>query len=173
MNGPAFLREHESKWPQTILKKPEIQDELIKVLHIQEISPEIRVVSDPIRVETWTRMLRGTAYALRFLAGASRPRGDLQVSELQQAEAALHIEAQREFRAERQLVITKRQNEISKKSELYGTSLFIDQSGVMRFRSRNTGPPYHLTCRLYTDITKTFSTKTHKPFRMRFVRNIR
>lgn len=135
--GPQFLRQDEDQWPQTKVVEPETHLETLKVMQIRAAREDYRAVADPLRVGTWTRLVRATAYARRFLETVNRVRGKLELEEIRDAEIELWREAQREFAAEISLVKEKKQHKISPKSEVAGWNLFLDNNGILRFQGRN------------------------------------
>lgn len=135
--GPPFLKQPEEKWPETTLREPAENYEVVKVMKISAVDPEFSAVADPARVSSWNRMLRVTAYAQRFLEGARRGRGSLTAEELEKAATELHREAQKTFNEEIKMVLEGKRHDLPKKGELSRADLFVDSQRILRFRSRN------------------------------------
>lgn len=113
------------------------QNEAMTLLHVGIQQDEFRPEANPDWLQKWTQLLNATAYASRFIAGKNRRKGDIKKDELDAAELELLHEAQRDFEAEKRLVVDKRQQEISRKSELHGLNVFIDKKGLLRLQTRN------------------------------------
>lgn len=111
------------------MQEADSQNETMKLLHVAVQEDIFRPVANPERLQKWTQLLNATAYVLRFMAGKNRQKGDINRDEVDAAEVELLREAQRDFAVERGLVSNKRQQEISKRSELHGVNLFLDKRG--------------------------------------------
>lgn len=140
-NGPAFLREGEDRWPITTITEPMQPLETLKVMTVRIPDPDFRAVADPIRVGTWSKLVRATAYARRFMEGSTRGRGQLSTEEMECAETELYREAQREFSVELAYIKSSKKYFITTKGELKGLNVFLDKNGIMRYMSRNVSVP--------------------------------
>lgn len=98
---------------------PETPDrpEVIKIMHIK-VAREggERAVANPIRVSTWIKLVRATAYAQRFITHTMRPTGELRNEELDVAEIELLREAQYDLKEEMKLIRGEQQHKISKRA---------------------------------------------------------
>lgn len=141
MEGPSFLRHGESHWPPVPTLEARQTEEIVKVLHIAILPGEPhRAVADPIRVGTWSKLVRATALARRIPLKLPK-KGNMTAVEIKEAEVELYLEAQREFASEREAVEREAQHRIPTKSELFGHQLFIDDQKLIRFRSRHLLAP--------------------------------
>ncbi|XP_058122772.1 uncharacterized protein LOC131293707 [Anopheles ziemanni] len=151
--GPDFLREPEQQWPGAQASIEETAEELRpKLLHHSVTEPLI--LFD--RFSRWKRLLRAIAYVLRFANNLRKQSkrepiatGPLNSKELEQAERAIFITAQRDaFPEEIQRLSDAdhghqpTRSVLNKDSTLFRLSPEIDDHGVLRSRSRLINCPW-------------------------------
>lgn len=140
LEGPTFLRRDQVFWPKEETITPNDPDlEILKVFHMRTSPGHSRIVADPLRVGSWLKMVRVTAWTMRIVNHLARNKAPLSTHELKRAETEILREAQREFKIERDLILGKRSCDIPKTSPLYKLSPFIDPEDPMqliRMRSR-------------------------------------
>lgn len=123
LHGPKFLAQPEDEWPETIVTEPPSNEEALKVMKITVLQPRRAYVAVPVRVGSWTKMIRVTAYAQRFICAIQKRREDrkkcelkLSKAELEAAEVVLHREAQETFSEEIELVRSRRCHDMPRRS---------------------------------------------------------
>lgn len=140
LEGPTFLRTDQRYWTKQDTITPDSSDlEMVKVLCMKRTTDTDRRAADPVRVGSWLKMLRVTAWTVRIVNQLATNRSPLTPAELKRAEAILLREAQREFDEERKLILDNRSGKIPRSSALYKLSPFIDPNDPMqliRMRSR-------------------------------------
>ncbi|XP_055615006.1 uncharacterized protein LOC129761312 [Toxorhynchites rutilus septentrionalis] len=139
-NRPDLLRLPEEKWPQmTGTVEVTTEDARPSVLFHFAMEP----VLDFERFTTWKRMLRTTAYVLRFFFNISKPEqkrcGSLTQAELLDAERTIMKLVQRESYPDETAVLEQRdsqQNGHDRNSKLYQLMPAVDENGLLRQQSR-------------------------------------
>ncbi|XP_055633645.1 uncharacterized protein LOC129773987 [Toxorhynchites rutilus septentrionalis] len=142
-NGPDFLRLPEEKWPQmTGTVEVTTEDAGPSVLFHFAMEP----VLDFERFSTWKRMLRTTAYVLRFFFNISKPEqkrcGSLTQATLLDAERTIMKLVQRESYPDETAVLEQRDSQqnghgsIDRNSKLYQLMPAVDENGLLRPQSR-------------------------------------
>ncbi|XP_062704660.1 uncharacterized protein LOC134286963 [Aedes albopictus] len=145
--GPAFLKQLEAFWPREVEHINSTEEEVIPCNLHKEIEP---LLVDATRFSKWEKLHRTISYVHRFIENIHRSRrneernlGALSQEEMLIAERSLWIQAQAEsFASEIQsLKKTKGRSEdthevLPKSSSLYKICPFLDDTGVMRKRSR-------------------------------------
>ncbi|XP_062703570.1 uncharacterized protein LOC134286025 [Aedes albopictus] len=142
-HGPTFLRSPESEWPRPKEAVTETTEEMrATILFHCSFDP----VLDFVRFSSWDRLLRATAYALRFVNNLVKVKpkrtGQLQQDELRTAEETIFRLVQREsYPDEIAALSNKNANElgqeaIGKHSSIYRLIPFLDDSGLLRERGR-------------------------------------
>ncbi|XP_055633885.1 uncharacterized protein LOC129774203 [Toxorhynchites rutilus septentrionalis] len=140
--GPDFLRSPAEEWPERM--EPLVataEDARPSVLYHFAAEP----VLDFQRFSSWKRMLRTTAYVLRYLFNIRNPnrrlRGSLSQPELLNAERTICKLAQRESYADEMATLEKskamsNQVFVNRKSKIYKLMPVMDDVGLLRQRSR-------------------------------------
>ena len=149
--GPDFLRENMQCWPI----KDEIPTNVID--DSEEVRPHLVVITQPQqfflntdRFSNWQRLLKATAYVLRFIFNAKakvnkskRVLGVLKHDELQKAEYIIYKEAQRDSFPEELATLEKNESltlenkrQLQKSSPLYKLSPYVDLHKVLRMHGR-------------------------------------
>ncbi|XP_055844833.1 uncharacterized protein LOC129911149 [Episyrphus balteatus] len=135
--GPQFLKLHQEHWPQeTPINENDTEEELKTCfLNIHTSRENIFRYNEN---SNWIRLLRSTAFALRFTYNArskkfkyERSVGPLSRKELQSAEVALLKEAQYSVYAE-EIADLQANQLIERSSILYSLCPGLDENGVMR-----------------------------------------
>lgn len=136
-NGPKFLTQDESDWPQ--LKTPDLspdQPELKKTAVVMSVVGFVggtpvdgtrQELVDPARFSSWTRYRRVVAWVYRFIWNGreqEKKHGPLTVEELLQAERAII-----------------RRDQMQEKTSHPGLSLYEDEHGLVRVKGRLKNAP--------------------------------
>ncbi|XP_055601508.1 uncharacterized protein LOC129750567 [Uranotaenia lowii] len=138
--GPEFLKLDEQHWPKP--KSILATNEEMKLCGIHHgITVPVPII-DPLRYSRWTRMLRVTAYILRYFNNVQKKRSKLNSiyltrDELQNAENYLFRSVQWEAYPEEMSVLLSTTNVgVEKNSPLYKLSPYVDEQGVLRMDGR-------------------------------------
>lgn len=141
INGPDFLYKPESEWPsQDRVKKKGPQLEMRKQ-YVMSMGENQGSLIDLSRFSNWWRLLRTTAYLLRYFEKTRRssPHSGIgiHVMEIQSAENYWWKLVQQQFYND-ELCALRNKLPISKKSKLYKINLILDDEGIMRVKGRIT-----------------------------------
>ncbi|XP_062710837.1 uncharacterized protein LOC134288917 [Aedes albopictus] len=146
--GPEFLRQSEDNWPGGSELIEPTQEELVALnVHDEAMEPALVDVN---RFSKWEKLHRSMAYVHRFVQNIQRSRqnearliGLLTQEELRSAEKSLWIQAQMEcFTLESQMLHKSKGKPeavhvtLPKSSTLHKLLPFMDETGVIRARSR-------------------------------------
>ena len=133
--GPEFLYRPQDDWQSAQAFNEDTTEERIHELFQTTVKENL---IDEKRFSKWNRILRATAYVLRFIKNCRTKqisKGELIIEELLKAENFLFRQVQvQHYASEIALINFKKQ--ISKSSELYTKSPFIDEFGVLRVDGR-------------------------------------
>ncbi|XP_055918440.1 uncharacterized protein LOC129950533 [Eupeodes corollae] len=139
-NGPTFLKSTIDEWPQEVIVGSTIEELKTHFVSVHNIGQENIFRSHEI--STWRKLLRSTAYALRFVNNTSTRRnktlkvsGPLLRSELQSAENALVREAQKCVYAEEIADLTMNRG-VERSSPLFNLNPFLDENHLIRANGR-------------------------------------
>ncbi|XP_055584824.1 uncharacterized protein LOC129737688 [Uranotaenia lowii] len=140
--GPSFLRQSESTWPIVNLKKLNTHEELKVSLHIHCEKPEAVFRAEDF--SKWKRLVRVTAYVLRYLRKLRRAGncGVLKREELQLAEELHYRQAQVEVYEEEYRSFEAGVTVVSKRSPIYKLSAFMDEKKLLRMDGRTGACKY-------------------------------
>lgn len=159
--GPAWLSQDQSSWPKSKFIASEETLELKKnVVTLVTASVDFNLIN---RFSSFTRLIRVTAYILRFSHNASSKNssklsGYLTTSEINQATNCLIKMIQREaFKNEYHALLNKR--DIPKKSQLLGLNPFLDKDGIIRVggRIQRAQLPYAAKCQIILPAKHSFT----------------
>ena len=143
LNGPPFLRLPEEKWPKgnskletssQFVAEPQTPGTTVMWIDItQDRREEFISLS---KYSSLTRLLRVTAYCLRFICNCrhlkmERKSGPLLVEELEKAQKFWICTAQAESFPD-EILALKRKQPISSKSRLISLAPFLDEEGIVR-----------------------------------------
>ncbi|XP_062539124.1 uncharacterized protein LOC134207415 [Armigeres subalbatus] len=140
--GPDFLRLPENEWPRSNEPAATTEEIRASILHHCAFEPAINFE----RFSSWNRLLRATAYTLRFLHNLSKkdPKytGHLQQAELKAAEVIIFKQVQSESYPDEIAALSKKgpnetgQENIGKHSAIYRLMPILDDNGLLRERGR-------------------------------------
>lgn len=149
--GPAFLLENPEFWPKkkidTNMVNDDTDEEVQHVMLIEEVYQtnqlEFQELPDIVRFSKWNRLVRATAWCLRFknnwMAKASNSdkfkTEELKPDEILAAETLWVRKVQRE-QFEDELRLLKDGKNVSKTSQLYHLSPILDDQGIIRLNGR-------------------------------------
>ncbi|XP_055618971.1 uncharacterized protein LOC129764162 [Toxorhynchites rutilus septentrionalis] len=149
-SGPPFLWKPEEKWPKQ-KKCIESTDEELRACYMHH---EVQNLQNPItlaRFSKWTRLLRTTAYVIRFVDRLKRQESgrkngtNLTQEELHAAEVLLWKLAQSEAYRDEVVIFAKNKTlpeverlELDKSSSLWRLTPMMDEQGVLRVDGRIT-----------------------------------
>lgn len=133
--GPDFLLKSEDDWPQDdyILEPPATEIKEFVQVHTTE-----EIFIDANRFSKWKRLLRTSAYVLRFaniLKRNMRSGSEFSSDELSRAESLLFKLAQEESYLE-EINILKSDKQLRRTSPLYKVTPKLDENNVLRIDSR-------------------------------------
>ncbi|XP_062698444.1 uncharacterized protein LOC134284139 [Aedes albopictus] len=147
-NGPEFLRKPTDQWPICRQRIGSTSEELRPhlLLHVKVSESVI----DAHRFSDWRKLLRSTAYILRFVCNCrvscaqkkDRTTGPLQHQELCDAENYLHRKAQEAAFADEIAILSRDRNlknpdkNLPRSSSLFHQCVFLDENNVVRVRGR-------------------------------------
>ncbi|CAG7728626.1 unnamed protein product, partial [Allacma fusca] len=144
LTGPEFLRSHDSEWPcdLQLKKKPPSTEDLETKTELIFLTNEMSSKCLPCisRFSNWYRLIRSTAWLLRYFQkchskNRSTPSGELSPAEIEAAEAKWLIETQQSsFTVEIQCL--KNQKDLPKGSKLRPLTPILDVHGILRVNSR-------------------------------------
>ncbi|XP_055610353.1 uncharacterized protein LOC129757229 [Uranotaenia lowii] len=151
-SGPDFLRRSEVQWPRPDEPITTTTEEIrTSVLHHCSTEPVI----DFTRFSTWNKLLRSTAYVMRFVCNTSKKslkfHGHLQQEELLLAENVIIKLVQRETYPDEVAALQNKapgengQKAIGKRSSIYKLLPMMDDEGLLREQGRigaATNVPY-------------------------------
>ncbi|XP_062538448.1 uncharacterized protein LOC134206736 [Armigeres subalbatus] len=141
--GPRFLRQPEAEWPQQTQVHKATREELRThlVAHISPVSPAIPITD----YSNWRRLIKVIGFILRFpdncrrrIQGQAITNGPLRTEELRAAENSIFRLVQRESYAAEISILTQGK-QIPQNSQLYKSTPFLDDDGVLRMRGRTSG----------------------------------
>lgn len=141
-NGPDFLYEDQSKWPEPKHKRILNEDEdWMEVVNVGQVVQVIEFTLPNVeRFSNWRRLIGATAWMLRYINNCNPNRNNifsetLGVDEMQNAELKwiLHSQ-QRSFANE--ISDLKRNNMVVTNSRIYNLSPEIDENGILRLCGR-------------------------------------
>ncbi|XP_062541898.1 uncharacterized protein LOC134209893 [Armigeres subalbatus] len=141
--GPRFLRQPEAEWPQQTQVHKATREELRThlVAHISPVSPAIPITD----YSNWRRLIKVIGFILRFpdncrrrIQGQAITNGPLRTEELRAAENSVFRLVQRESYAAEISILTQGK-QIPQNSQLYKSTPFLDDDGVLRMRGRTSG----------------------------------
>ncbi|XP_058456916.1 uncharacterized protein LOC131434269 [Malaya genurostris] len=149
--GPNFLREKEETWPGQRRFTTTLAEVKASMVHTT-FDPML----DVTRFGSWTKLLRTTAYVLRFIGNLRRKKARIALEmhiftqeELKKAEEILWKLAQQESFSTEVHVLRSTQGPpesrhavVAKSSPLYGMWPFMDEKGVVRKRDRIGAAPF-------------------------------
>ncbi|XP_062538554.1 uncharacterized protein LOC134206838 [Armigeres subalbatus] len=140
--GPNFLYMSNEEWPYVETPGIATVEEIrTSILHHTTIQPAVCFE----RFSSWERLVRVTAYVLRFLRNTSRRqakiKGPLQHVELRAAEENIIKLVQKSYPEEVAALVYKSSNEtaqqvIEKNSRIYKLVPVLDENGLLRERGR-------------------------------------
>lgn len=147
--GPEFLHKPECDW-QFELEEPEFEtkEELRAVYAMSHFVVPIDEFIDFNRFSNWSRLVRATAYVLRFVHNAKsrieqRNSGPFSSEELILAESFIYRKAQYDSFQDELVIIrhnatatVDKQKEFDKNSVIRTCSAYLDENGVMRIMGR-------------------------------------
>ncbi|XP_058443868.1 uncharacterized protein LOC131425755 [Malaya genurostris] len=148
--GPAFLWQQQRDWPVQPANHGVATNEIIASVNVHATcEPVISFV----RYSNWRKLLRVTAYVLRFVRNVrarvkqhTQSTGALEQPELLEAECCIYRQVQLDAFSEEVSLLKctddiTRQNiiQLPKSSSLYKLSPFLDTHGVLRMRGRTAG----------------------------------
>jgi len=141
LNGPAFIREEKSLWPTQKSKLAPSNEELeIKAEYILK-STEVTydALPDPNRFSSFNKLIRTTAWILRFVKKCrkSKQQGSLSVDELAEAKTLWILRTQDDCYPT-EIRDLKAGNNVKKNSSIYSLSPMLDDHDVMRVDGRLT-----------------------------------
>lgn len=201
--GPEFLKSAEETW---FIDDGDVPQEFYNEVGKEEtvgFQCEVEQVIDFQRFSTWQKLLRSTAFMLRFFGNMKNeklvdaiskrkpqrklikklPPSEYPTSrELREAEKWLILKAQDDYEQERQLLNARQR--LPKKSQLRALSPFVDKGGIVRMKGRlalagfcnyDTKNPILLpkTHRITQLIVKYYHEKTAHQFRDTVINQIR
>lgn len=137
--GPRWLREKESDWPDTLADSQCHTDEE-KRRTIHSGATIIEPVINFERFSSWPRLLRTTAYVSRFIkflrkAGATRRGDPLTVAEIIEAKTLIFRQLQAQFFDSKKVIQSGSQLSVEDKA-LQSLSLFAGDDGLLRVGGR-------------------------------------
>jgi len=142
LTGPEYLKLKPDEWPSETLNElrneceSELQYRNEVNLHIS--SPTYDGLPDISRFSSWTKLIRSTAYVLRFIYNCQSSKkkfGVLDVEELKTAERLWWLKVQKDFYPT-EVQNLKLGKLIQKSSSIYTLSPQIDDKGVLRLTGR-------------------------------------
>lgn len=147
--GPPFLYLNKDTWP---VPKPcddsPAEEELMPVMTVAAAPPSFGLAPDPARFSSWRRMLRTTAFALRFFQRKVFDGSPFSKEELLRAEEELFRSAQQSVYGE-DLVrsISNPKYTIAKRHTLYKLCPMLDDKMILRVNGRLPSAfPEHVRC---------------------------
>ncbi|XP_058448925.1 uncharacterized protein LOC131428882 [Malaya genurostris] len=149
--GPNFLREKEETWPGQRRFTTTLAEVKASMVHTT-FDPML----DVTRFGSWTKLLRTTAYVLRFIGNLRRKKARIALEmhiftqeELKKVEEILWKLAQQESFSTEVHVLRSTQGPpearhavVAKSSPLYGMWPFMDKKGVVRKRGKIGAAPF-------------------------------
>ncbi|XP_065089851.1 uncharacterized protein LOC135711035 [Ochlerotatus camptorhynchus] len=151
-SGPEFLWKPSDQWPTTNHRTGNTTEELRPhlLLHAEVANPVI----DLHRFSNWQKMLRCTAYVLRYVRNLKisvyqmeRINGPLQRRELSDAECYLFRTAQNAVYADEITILSRNRHtenpdsSIPRSSPLFHQCAFLDEHNILRVRGRTQACP--------------------------------
>ncbi|XP_062557391.1 uncharacterized protein LOC134222264 [Armigeres subalbatus] len=147
-NGPPFLRQSEIMWPKQ--KNIDTTNEELRACFLHQ---DVSTLRSPIKFERfskWGRLLRTTAYVIRFISKLRRKEitencsnSNLKTEELQAAEVMIWKLVQAESYGDEVIVLSKnkklprdKQLGLEKTSQLWNLTPIMDDKGVLRVDGR-------------------------------------
>lgn len=148
-NGPAFLYSSEDAWPvpDEIDDSP-AEEELLPVMTMSEAPPSFGLAPDPARFSSWRRLVRTTAFGLRFFFRKVFDGSPFTSEELLRAEEELFRSAQQvEYGAELTRMISNPKYTLQKRHTLYKVCPVVDEKRILRVNGRLPASfPEHVRC---------------------------
>ncbi|XP_062713430.1 uncharacterized protein LOC134290331 [Aedes albopictus] len=138
--GPQFLYSPEQHWPQQSHMKNICTEEELRSCFVNNVSRHVPLI--PVeRFSRWIRLLRATAYALRFIYNVRRTKqqrntGPLGSEEMREAENVLWRLCQEESFPSEISQLNSKKSEVSKSSPIANLSPYLDELGVLRQNGR-------------------------------------
>lgn len=133
--GPDFLLTPEHEWPVYKTSFEPIDAEEVEYVQVHDTT---ETVIDINRFSSWKRLLRTTAYMLRFCDAVRqkfKSGRELESEELANAECLLYRFAQTEFYSE-EIRLLKSNKKLSKSSSLYKATPRLDENQLLRVEGR-------------------------------------
>ncbi|XP_075163137.1 uncharacterized protein LOC142235765 [Haematobia irritans] len=132
--GPNFLLKPKSEWP---LEKIELDPQDIERRETVLLHMDTAPIIEIDRFSKWKRLLRTTAYVLRFfnIVKEKQKNKELTSEELLKAESVLFRLAQLEFYSD-EIHALKMNKRVSKTSSIYKVSPFLDECDILRVDGR-------------------------------------
>ncbi|XP_076247806.1 uncharacterized protein LOC143187478 [Calliopsis andreniformis] len=142
--GPSWLTAESDHWPQSVEEAVEVPDERKKLVMAATVASNANELF--FRYSNYTRLLRITAYCLRFVSNVRGKMGGklistktqntiLTATELQVAQKQLIRLAQREI-FNNEIEALRKDHMVPKQSSLLSLSPFLDNSGLIRVGGR-------------------------------------
>lgn len=141
ITGPKFLQEEEEFWPQpTWSDRTPPEEEMRKnaILHLQEVIP----LFDIKRFSKWTRLIRTTAYVIRYCNIVSGQKfgvqqsGELSPEEVMRAQKYWWKVAQQESFTNEWEDLVSGADSVPKNSKLAKLCPYVDEHGIIRAKGR-------------------------------------
>ncbi|XP_062698761.1 uncharacterized protein LOC134284192 [Aedes albopictus] len=149
-NGPAYLQLPENEWPKS-KRSIATTDEELRACHLHQESDVLCSPIDYSRFSNWNRLLRTTAYMIRFGTPRSRNTSGKRIDhlltheELKEAEILLWKLIQSEAYPDEIAIFSKnrtlpmdKQLVLDKSSPLWSLTPMLDENGILRIDSRIT-----------------------------------
>lgn len=135
LDGPSFLRTRADTWPED-LRGPHCDNTGEEIHHVlkTKVVSSLGLVPALTRISSWDKLLRVTAYALRFFYRRRRPSLMVNFEELARAEMEVVRAAQREAFSD--VVLPTGVAQVEKSHPLYRICPILDQDGILRVDGR-------------------------------------
>ena len=147
VNAPAFLHLPEERWPKGNVKleipKPSVDDPQAQEMAVTwtgVVKDSRNEFLSPAKYSSLTKLLKVTAYLIRFIYNCKHPKserhiGSLMVGEMEQARRFWICVAQAESFPQEVAVLGSKHH-VSSKSKLVSLSPFLDEHGIIRAGGR-------------------------------------
>nr|XP_042903892.1 uncharacterized protein LOC122270483 [Parasteatoda tepidariorum] len=143
--GPLWLKEDESSWPKSLETHKELiaNPETLEIRKVLTLNTNVAERNENInnflnRYSSFTRLVRITAYCLRFLKNCkdtNRKRDNLSTFELQNATQVL-VKCVQSIEFSSEIKCLKNKQPIPQNSKIISLNVFMDDNGLMRVGGR-------------------------------------
>jgi hypothetical protein len=139
-NGPEWLKEIESKWPNTTVQAHDYEEQNFSKMTCTVTTKKPTTSDVYARFSNYQKLVRTVAYCIRFLKNSrivtsERVIGSLTIDELQDAQNRIVKIVQQEGFAE-EIANLNSHKPLSIRSKILNLNPFVDQNGILRVGGR-------------------------------------